>query len=184
MVPRVVQKVAAAARSIWIDTAPSLVSAIPCHAFRLWAFRALGAKIGCQASIHLGCSFYQIQSLDVADNTVINQRVVLDARSGLTIGSNVSISEQAMIYTLQHDLDSPDFVVAGGPVVIEDYVFVGPRAIILPGTRLGKGCVVAAGAVVTADVEPYAVVAGVPARKVRLRSRDLSYKLDYRRSLH
>jgi maltose O-acetyltransferase len=77
---------------------------------------------------------------------------------------------------LQHDIDSPDFATIGGPVTIEDYVYIGPRTIILPNIRIGRGAVVTAGAVVTKDVPEYAVVGGVPARFIRERSRDLRYK--------
>jgi acetyltransferase-like isoleucine patch superfamily enzyme len=115
---------------------------------------------------------------------VINKGVILDGRRGLTIGDNVSISEQAILYTLQHDLDDPDFSVIGGPVTIEDYVFIGARSITLPGVHLGEGAAVAAGAVVTKDVAPYTVVGGIPARPIRERVRGLRYMLDYRRTFH
>jgi maltose O-acetyltransferase len=58
---------------------------------------------------------------------------------------------------------------------------VGTRALILPGVTIGEGAVVAAGAVVTRDVEPYTIVGGVPARFLRQRSRDLEYELNYRK---
>jgi len=74
-----------------------------------------------------------------------------------------------MIYTLQHDIDSPDFDVVGGPVVIEDYVYIGPRAIILPNVHIGRGAVVAAGSLVSKDVDPGIVVKGVPARPMMTR---------------
>lgn len=167
-----------------LDWAPALVSNAPSHWFRLAGYRALGAKIGRHTSIHRGCQFYRISGLTIADNTVINQKVVLDGRSGLTIGRNVSISEQVMIYTLHHNLDDPDFVTTGAPVVIEDYVFIGARVIILPGVHLGEGAAVAAGAVVTQDVPSYTVVGGAPAKPIRQRSRDLHYNLDYRRSFY
>jgi Acetyltransferase (isoleucine patch superfamily) len=62
--------------------------------------------------------------------------------------------------------------------LIEDYVFIGPRAIILPGVKIGKGAVVAAGAVVTKDVAPFSVVGGVPAKIIGERKiKNLSYKL-------
>jgi len=157
---------------------------LPFHALRLAGLRLLGARIGKHTSIHKGCQFYQIEALEIAEHTVINMHVILDARRGLGIGQNVSISEYAAIYTLQHDLDDPDFAIEGGPVVIEDYVFIGARAIILPGVTIGKGAAVAAGAVVTKDVPAYAVVGGVPAKFIRERSHDLTYQLDYRRSLY
>jgi maltose O-acetyltransferase len=84
-----------------------------------------------------------------------------------------------MIYTLQHDVDSPSFDVMGGPVIIEDYVYLGPRAIVLPNVRISYGAVVAAGAVVTSDVPPFAVVGGVPAQYLRERSHDLDYRPDF-----
>ncbi len=169
---------------ILLDYLPSVVGQVPCHALRLAVYRWLGAEIAAHTSIHRGCQFYNIGGLKVASNTVINENVVLDARQGLFIGRNVSISEQAILYTLQHDLDDPDFRAAGAPVVVNDYVFIGARAIVLPGVTLGEGAAVAAGAVVTRDVQPYTVVAGVPARPIRQRAPGLRYTLDYRRGLH
>jgi maltose O-acetyltransferase len=65
-------------------------------------------------------------------------------------------------------------------VVIGDHAWIGYRALVLPGVTIGEGGVVAAGAVVTKDVPPYAIVAGNPARVVGQRTRDLTYELDYR----
>jgi len=65
----------------------------------------------------------------------------------------------------------------GAPVIIEDYAWVSSRTTLLPGVTIGKGAVVAAGAVVTKSVEPYTVVGGVPAKKIGERSKELNYKL-------
>jgi acetyltransferase-like isoleucine patch superfamily enzyme len=102
---------------------------------------------------------------------------------GLSIGSNVSISEGVCIFSLEHDPNSADFAPRGAPVSINNYVFVGARALILPGVVLGNGCVVAAGAVVTRDVPPFTIVAGVPAKPIGQRRQDLTYALDYRKFL-
>jgi maltose O-acetyltransferase len=71
-----------------------------------------------------------------------------------------------MIYNSEHDLEKQDFSARTEPVQIEDYVFVGPRSIILPGVKIGKGAVIAAGAVVTANVPDFAIVGGVPAKVI------------------
>ena len=168
----------------WLDWLPVLISQVPSHDIRLAVYRLLGAKIGTQTSIHRGCQFYHMPGLKVGNNCVINQQVILDARCGLIIGQNVSISEQAILYTLHHDLDDPDFVVTGGPVIVDDYAFIGARAMIMPGVHLGEGSAIAAGAVVTKDVPPYTVVGGVPAKPIRQRSRNLRYQLNYRRTCY
>ena len=89
------------------------------------------------------------------------------------------IAAEVRIYTREHDIDDPQFAEIGGPVVIEDYAYIGTRVTIMPGVRIGCGAVVASGAVVTKDVPPYMLVGGVPARVIRERSHDLRYKLGY-----
>lgn len=164
-----------------IDVLPAVAAFLPSHSFRLMILRRLGARIGERTSVHRGCHFYNVPGLRMGRNSVVNQGVILDARRGLMIGDNVSISEQAIIYTLQHDLDDANFEVTGSPVTIGDRAFIGARAIVLPGVNIGEGAVVAAGAVVTRDVPPFTVVGGVPAKPIRQRSQDLHYELDYRR---
>ena len=102
---------------------------------------------------------------------------------GLRIGDNVNISEGVAIFTLEHDPNSLEFASRGAEVRIGNRVFIGARAIILPGVTVGEGAVVAAGAVVTKDVRPFAIVGGVPARSIGNRTRDLTYELDYRKFL-
>ncbi len=115
----------------------------------------------------------------IGDHSVVNYNVLLDGRRGLWIGDNVSISEGTVILTLEHDIDDSKFGLKGAPVRIEDYVFIGSYARILPGVRVGEGGAVAAGAVVTHDVDPYTLVGGVPARFIRQRSRPMNYQLEF-----
>jgi maltose O-acetyltransferase len=121
--------------------------------------------------------------ISIGDHSVVNYGVLLDGRSGLTIGNCVSISEGTVTLTLQHDVDDPGLGLEGGPIELGDYVFVGAYARILPGVSVGKGAVVAAGALVTHAVPPFAVVGGVPARYMRERTHDLAYSPEWRKRL-
>jgi maltose O-acetyltransferase len=154
------------------------------HELRLWLYRHLfKVVIEPHTSIHRLCRFYCPAGITIGTHTVINREVLLDGRSGLTIGNNVSISEGAVILTLEHDPNSPTFENRGAPVAIHDRVFIGTQAMILPGVTIGEGAIVAARAVVTRDVAPYTIVAGVPARPIGERTRELTYTLDYRKFL-
>lgn len=132
----------------------------------------------------MGCRIYYPWNISIGNHSVVNPSCILDGRAGLAIGDNVSISEQSIILSLEHDPQSPDFANRGAMTVIEDYVWLGMRAMIMPGNSIGKGAVVAAGAVVTKNVEPYYIVGGVPARPIGKRSQDLKYMLNYKKMLH
>lgn len=138
-------------------------------------------KIGRGSTIFMDAWFDTVGNLTIGENSIINQKCRLDARGGLTIGDNVSISAEVCILTAEHDIQSCDFRGTSAPVKIDHYVFTGTRAIILPGVSLEKGAVVAAGAVVTKNVEAFTVVAGVPARAIGRRNPDLDYDCSYRR---
>ena len=164
-----------------------VVSHIPSFALRrAWYRRVLGVQLGDRAGIHLGCYvwFYgpgQIRrdGFTIGAYSRINRNCCLDARGPLRIGANVSISPEVTILTAFHRMDDPEFRVETRPVVIEDHVWIGTRSTILSGVTLGRGSVVAAGAVVTRDVAPLAIVAGVPARPIGTRPAEaIDYVLD------
>jgi maltose O-acetyltransferase len=139
----------------------------------------LRVKIGSHSSVHWRTRFYAPHGVSIGDHTIIGNDVFLDGRFGLTIQDNVNIGGETAIFTAEHDPNDPDFAMVGCPVVIEDYVYIGSRSTILPGVRLGKGAVVAAGGVVTKDVPAYTIVGGVPARVIGERRHDLCYQLGY-----
>jgi acetyltransferase-like isoleucine patch superfamily enzyme len=150
----------------------------PSHHFRRFFYRIAGMKIGSGSTIHTGARFYNPGNIRIGDDTIIGEGAVLDGRALLKIGDHVDLASEVMIYNFQHDIQSEDFHAVGGEVVIEDYVFIGPRAIILPGVTIAKGAVVAAGAVVTKDVDSYTIVGGVPAKEIGERhNKDLHYRL-------
>ena len=107
--------------------------------------------------------------IQIGKGTVVGDRCELDGREGLSIGQNVNISSEVKIYTLQHDYRLPGFPNSGGPVTVEDYAWLSTRCTILPGVTIGRGAVVAAGAVVTKDVAPLSVVGGIPATVIAQR---------------
>ncbi|MGC3977159.1 MAG: acyltransferase [Paludibacteraceae bacterium] len=153
----------------------NIICHIPFHIVRASYYKLIcGIKIGEKSSIHLHSKIIGY-NLTIEKNSVINRNCCLDARSGIKIGSNVSISPDVHIITGSHIVNSPLFKYIGKAVVIEDYVWIGSRATILPGVKIGKGAVIAAGSVITKDVEPYAVVGGNPAKIISTRTKNLDY---------
>lgn len=154
------------------------VGIVPCHYFRRFFYRHFGMKIGRGSTLHMHARFYNPFNIEIGEDSIIGENVVLDGRDKLTIGNHVDIATDVMIYNCEHDVNSSDFHAVPAPVVIEDYVFIGPRAIILPGVTIKKGAVVGAGAVVTKDVEAGVIVGGVPAKQIGVREvKDLNYRL-------
>lgn len=155
-----------------------IVGYIPSHHIRRLFYRLAGMKIGSGSTIHMLARFYNPENIVIGKDTIVGEGAVLDGRNKLYIGDHVDIASEVMIYNSQHDLNSADFQAVCEPVAIDDYVFIGPRAIILPGVGIGKGAIIAAGAVVTKNVGDYEIVGGVPAKVIGERQqKDLHYKL-------
>jgi maltose O-acetyltransferase len=152
-----------------------LIAYTPSQFVRRNALRAAGAKIGQGVLFYHGFEIYHPWKVHIGGNCSLGFHVVIDGRGGLSIGSNCNISSDVAIWTAEHDIQSPDFRYVAEPVTIGDYAWISHRAIILPGITIGPGAVVAAGAVVTKDVAPYTIVAGVPATKIGDRNRNLKY---------
>ncbi len=155
-----------------------LIGKIPSHHIRRFFYRLAGIQIGKGSSMHMYLRFYNPAGIKIGKDSIIGEFCVLDGRDKLIIGDHVDIASEVMIYNSEHDINDKYFSPITAPVVIEDYVFIGPRAIILPGVKIGKGAVVAAGAVVTKDVPPFAIVGGVPAKIIgERRLKKPSYRL-------
>jgi len=156
-------------------TVVNMSSYLPAHFLRLWVLRVMGASIGPGTVIYRGLEVRYPKNLIIGANCSIGDHAILDARGGLIIGDRVNISSQVMIWSRQHDWRALDFATQDRAVVIESYTWLSARSIILPGVVVGEGGVVAAGAVVSRDVDPYSVVAGVPALVVADRPKLLDY---------
>ena len=169
-----------------VYTTNHVVSHVPSRLLRhAWYRRVVGLELAQGADVDLGTQlwFYgpghmRRTTVSIGTGTRINADVILDCRGGIEIGDHVSISPQVAIVTADHDHHAADFALRHRRVVIEDHVWIGMRATILPGVRIGRGAVVAAGAVVIRDVEPRSIVAGVPARRIAERNPDsIAYEL-------
>jgi acetyltransferase-like isoleucine patch superfamily enzyme len=113
--------------------------------------------------------------ITIGQGTIIGDHCILDGRNYISIGCHVNFSSGVWIWTEQHMINDENFGSSGGPVSIGDRVWLSSRTTILPNIRIGEGAVVAAGAVVTKDVDPYTIVAGIPAKKIGIRKNSIDY---------
>ncbi len=143
-----------------------IVGWFPLGFVRMFFYRLADMKIGSSTIINMGARVYNPSGISIGDDCVIGERIVLDGRAPLTIGNHVDIASEVMIYNSEHDINDELFKATESPVSIGDYVFIGPRAIILPGVTIGDAAVVGAGAVVTKDVPTGSIVGGVPAKVI------------------
>jgi acetyltransferase-like isoleucine patch superfamily enzyme len=159
----------------------SYTGRIPSHRIRNFLYRNVyQVNLEKNVVIYNGAEFRAPYKLKIGKGSIIGNRAILDARrGGITIGKNVNLSTGVWLWTGQHDHNDPYFrSVEGrrGPIDIKDRVWIGPRATILHSVTIGEGAVIAAGAVVTKDVEPFSLNAGIPSKKIGERNRDLRYE--------
>ena len=143
--------------------------------FIRYSLSAKGAKIGllsdCVETVFTG----KLSHLRIGDSAFVGRcKIVL--HDCLEIGNSVVINDDVTILTASHLINDSQFRQISKPVIIGDYAWVCTGATILPGVRIGRGAVVAACAVVSKDVPPFAVVAGNPAVCVKYREKNLSYR--------
>lgn len=166
-------------------TTNHIINAIPLFSVRrAWYRYALGWYLAPGAFIRMGQTI-QLNVLrangrrtSINQGTVIGTGCFLSTAGGLVIGQNVYLAPGVWLITGIRDADAPDFKARYLPIVIDDYACIGARATILGGVTIGRGAVVRTGAVVVRDVEPFAVVEGVPAHTVGTRAlKRPSYRL-------
>lgn len=134
----------------------------------------LPIKIGKGSSIWEGCHIDSPSKLNIGDNVSINRGVLIHAGGGVEIQNDVLIGPNVVIYSQNHNYKIHDVLIreqgyTRSKVVIESDVWIGCNVVILPGVRIGRGCVIAAGAVITKSVESFSIVAGVPGKVIAKR---------------
>lgn len=136
--------------------------------------------LGGQARLEEGVILDALQGrISIGDRTVVNPYCVLYGAGGLEIGSDVGIAAHTVMIPANHGFQDFDVPMMKQPVAmrgikIEDDVWIASNCVILDGVTVGSGAVVAAGAVVTHNVENCTVVAGVPARVIKKRMQTTS----------
>ncbi len=157
-----------------------LISKIPITFIRLMFYRLI-LKLGKNSNICMNVKIlypgWDKNQISIGDNCAINPQCILDGRyAQIIIKNNVDIARGTWIFTLEHNPQSDYHEHTWGDVIIEDDVWIASRVIILPGVTIGKGSVVAAGSIVTKNVEPMSIVGGIPAKVIGTRRSKLLYK--------
>lgn len=163
----------------WEKFSMVYISRLPSKHLRRWAYSGLGANLEANVVLRYQSEIWCPYRLKIDRGSIIGYNNLLDARNGIEIGNHVNFSANVSIYTVQHNHRDPYFACnqpGNMKVIIGSRAWIGPNVIILPGVHVGEGAVCAAGCVVTKDVEPYSVVAGIPAQKVNERPRNLVYE--------
>lgn len=131
-------------------------------------------KIGKQCQIMPGVKFFHPYKIEIGSFTGINHHAEIGGHYGLKIGSYVMIGPYSQIITANHQYSDWRIPMKyqgtiGGPIVIDDDVWIGSFVMILPNIKIGRGTIIGAHSVVTHDVEPYSIVGGVPAKLIKYR---------------
>lgn len=159
-----------------------VVSNIPFPALRYAYYRSVcGINMGAGSSIWMGAQFTggAINQIQMGEGCSVAYESFWVAGAPIILKNNVVTGHRVEFYTSDHDPDDPAFARRDAPIVIEDYAWIGSRAIILKGVTVGRGAVIAAGAVVTEDVPPFAIVGGNPAKFIRMRGvTEFTYRHD------
>jgi len=167
-------------RKFWLIIYYLLFRNLPSSYFplgKLFNFLRVGTlkkiiRIGENNCIQTGFRFGNKDVLTIGNNCQINENVYIQSA---IIGNYVLIAQNVAILAVTHLFDSTDIPIMmqdstkAKPVIIEDDVWIGRNAVVMPGLTLGKGSIIGAGAVITKNVPPYAIVGGVPAKIIRYR---------------
>ncbi len=161
-----------------------VINKIPSRHFRRFIDRLMGARFGNKSYLFRRTEVLFPKGLWMGENSNVGWFSLVDARGGIRIGNNVTVASYSRLITGSHDINSPGFEARFLPIEIGDYAWICTGATICQNVKIGEGAVVAAGAVVISDVEPYTVVGGVPAKKIGTRKRQVQEYIPMTPLLH
>lgn len=154
-----------------------IVNKIPIRFIRMSYYKLLGVNYGKNVSICRNTDILSGNKLKLGNGVNVGWRCTLDARGEIEIGNNVVIASDSIILTADHDINNSEFKARYRKIIIDDKAWICTRSTILGGVKIGEGAIVAAGSVVTKNVEPYTVVGGIPAKVIGRRNKELEYEI-------
>lgn len=141
----------------------------PMHNWRVWVLRKFGAKLGRQNFIYPSCKIWAPWLLETEDVVTIGPGVEVYNPGGVLLRHHAILSQDAFLCGATHDYNSIEFTYIKKKIVLDAYVWICAKAIVLPGVHCCEGSVLGAGSITTRDLDPWTVYAGNPARPVRKR---------------
>jgi putative colanic acid biosynthesis acetyltransferase WcaF len=161
------------ARVIWTIVWSLLFRTSPTslHVWRACLLRCFGAKVGRGCHVYPSVRIWAPWNLELDDEVGIGNGVTCYSIARISIGKRAVVSQGAHLCTGSHDYNSASFQLIASPIAIEDRAWVASEAFIGPGVTIREGAVVGARAVVTKDVDAWAVVGGNPAKVIGKRMR-------------
>lgn len=158
--------------AIWYFVGLSLLKnhLITSSAFRCWLLRLFGSTIGRGVYVKPGLKVKFPWYLEVGDYSWLGEDLWIDNLARVEIGAHVCVSQGVYFCTGNHDWTTPNMRLFRRPIVCAAGSWVGARAVLCPGVRIGEKAIVTAGSVVTKSVPPSEIHAGNPARFVRYRN--------------
>ncbi len=143
----------------------------PFHHWRAFLLRSFGAQLGPDVHIYPTASIWAPWNLVCSDTVAIADGAIVYNPSTVTLGSHATISQQAYLCGATHLYDDPNFPLVSFPISIGENAWICARSTVQAGVEVGEGAVLALGSVACRYLEPWTVYGGVPARKIKSRSR-------------
>lgn len=131
-------------------------------------------KCGKGVVIKPGCKFFNPGGIEIGDYTLIGENARIGGKFGVKIGNFVMLAGNVDIFTVKKGYDRWEVPMcvqkeSGHPIEIGDDVWIGSKAVLMSGVKIGRGAIIATNAVVTKNVPPFAIVGGIPAKIIKYR---------------
>ena len=158
-------------RMLWYYTSALVFRSVllPVSAIKVFLLRLFGSTIGKGVVIKPGVNIKYPWLLSIGDNTWLGEAVWIDNVAQVSVGSNVCISQGAILQTGSHNYKKAAFDLITGSIILEDGVWIGCRVVVNQGITVASHAVLTSGSVATKNLEPYTVYQGNPAVAVRPR---------------